>query len=99
MTLKPPFPTQAQGRRLATLSESSEVGLAFDDAIAKIELLDQRARRLEIDDSPRMKEAVAVDLVRAQKALQNLVTVGAEGDLLPLNDIAPARDHIIPEVN
>ena len=53
---------RAQGRRLATLTKTSDAGLKYDDAIARVDALDRTLRRLEIDGSDRALAAAATDL-------------------------------------
>ena len=74
---------RAQGRRLATLTKTSDAGLKYDDAIARVDALDRTLRRLEIDGSDRALAAAATDLDAAQGALRTLVAVGGEGEVLP----------------
>ena len=50
---------RAQGRRLATLTKTSDAGLKYDDAIARVDALDRTLRRLEIDGSDRALAAAA----------------------------------------
>ena len=69
---------RAQGRRLATLTKTSDAGLKYDDAIARVDALDRTLRRLEIDGSDRALAAAATDLDAAQGALRTLVAVGCE---------------------
>ena len=69
---------RAQGRRLATLTKTSDAGLKYDDAIARVDALD-RTLGLEIDGSDRALAAAATDLDAAQGALRTLVAVGGEG--------------------
>ena len=94
---------RAQGKRLSTLTTTSDVGLAFDDCIKAVEGFDVRARRLEIDESAAARAAAAADLRAAQAALRKLVSVGSESDLLPPTDIPPPAGphesgHMIPDV-
>ena len=74
---------RTQGRRLATLTKTSDAGLKYDDAIARVDALDRTLRRLEIDGSDRALAAAASDLDAAQGALRTLVAVGGEGEVLP----------------
>ena len=69
---------RTQGRRLATLTKTSDAGLKYDDAIARVDALDRTLRRLEIDGSDRALAAAATDLDAAQGALRTLVAVGCE---------------------
>ena len=78
---------RAQGRRLATLTKTSDAGLKYDDAIARVDALDRTLRRLEIDGSDRALAAAATDLDAAQGALRTLVAVGGEGEVLPQLDV------------
>ena len=50
---------RAQGRRLATLTKTSDAGLKYDDAIARVDALDRTLRRLEIDGSDRALAAAS----------------------------------------
>ena len=78
---------RAQGRRLATLTKTSDAGLKYDDAIARVDALDRTLRRLEIDGSDRALAAAATDLDAAQGALRTLVAVGGAGEVLPQLDV------------
>ena len=69
---------RTQGRRLATLTKTSDAGLKYDDAIARVDALDRTLRRLEIDGSDRALAAASQDLDAAQGALRTLVAVGCE---------------------
>jgi len=91
---------RTQGRRLATLSTKGEVGLRFDDALAKITDLDQKARRLDIDSGMGALLAASLGLAKAQEALRTFVAVGTEDDLLEPADIPPPKSKgadMIPE--
>ena len=80
---------RAQGKRLSTLSDVSEVGLAYDETIKAVEALDLKARRLELDDGAAARDEAAAVLRKAQAALRRLVSVGSEPDLLEPADVAP----------
>lgn len=77
---------RAQGRRLATLTKTSDAGLKYDDAIARVDALDRALRKLDIDGSVGALASAAKELDAAQGALRRLVAVGGEGEVLaPIN--------------
>jgi hypothetical protein len=77
---------RAQGRRLATLTKTSDAGLKYDDAIARVDALDRALRKLDIDGSAGALASAAKELDAAQGALRRLVAVGGEGEVLaPIN--------------